>query len=260
VHLEPVRALVVAQRQLMPRLGTRKLYYLLGKELQAVKLGRDGLFDFLRSEHLLVPRRRTYTKTTNSKHWLRKHPNRTEGLALTRPEQLWVADITYVTTRERVAYVSLVTDAYSRMIVGHHVCESLATEGVAEALKGALRGRKTALPLIHHSDRGLQYCSAYYQGLLQKGHVSCSMTEGGDCYQNALAERINGMLKEEFLITTCPDLQSLRRVVDQSIKIYNTKRPHLSLNYKTPNFIHEKSLATICNQGSKKNLKTVNVF
>jgi putative transposase len=252
-QLEPVRALVLEQRQLMPRLGTRKLYYLLEKRLQGVKLGRDALFDYLRSEHLLVPRRKSYTKTTNSKHWLRKHPNRTEGLRLTRPEQLWVADITYVTTKERVAYVSLITDAYSRAIVGYHVSDSLATEGVAEALRSALRTRKTTLPLIHHSDRGLQYCSGYYQNLLQKGLVLCSMTEGGDCYQNALAERINGILKDEFLITTCPDLQSLRRVLQQSIKIYNTKRPHLSLQYKTPNFIHEKSLAAL----TTRDLKTI---
>ncbi|WP_165917165.1 DDE-type integrase/transposase/recombinase, partial [Flaviaesturariibacter aridisoli] len=124
----------------MPRLGTRKLHYLLAPELKTrgLKLGRDALFDYLRGEHLLVQPRKCYTKTTNSKHWLRKHPNRTEGLELTRPEQLWVADITYVTTKENTAYLSLITDAYSRKIVGHFVSDSLATEGVACALKTAL--------------------------------------------------------------------------------------------------------------------------
>ncbi|TCZ67330.1 IS3 family transposase [Flaviaesturariibacter aridisoli] len=262
LRLAPVRHLVQEKRQLMPRLGTRKLHYLLAPELKTrgLKLGRDALFDYLRGEHLLVQPRKCYTKTTNSKHWLRKHPNRTEGLELTRPEQLWVADITYVTTKENTAYLSLITDAYSRKIVGHFVSDSLATEGVACALKTALKQRKANLPLIHHSDRGIQYCAAPYQEVLQSGNVLCSMTQGGDCYQNALAERINGILKDEFLLTPCPDLQSLRTVVAQSIHIYNTQRPHLSLHYKTPNFIHEKSLEAISNQGSKNNLKTVNLF
>ncbi|RYY98794.1 MAG: IS3 family transposase [Chitinophagaceae bacterium] len=261
-RLEPVRRLVQEARQRMPRLGTRKLHYLLGPQLQSfgLKLGRDALFDYLRGEHLLVRPRKCYTKTTNSKHWLRKHPNRTEGLVLTRPEQLWVADITYVATREKTAYLSLLTDAYSRRIVGHFVSDNLATDGVACALKRALKDRRTSLPLIHHSDRGLQYCAAPYQELLHKGAVLCSMTEGGDCYQNALAERMNGILKDEFLMTPCPDLVHLRKVVEESIHIYNSQRPHLSLNYKTPNFIHEKSLEAISNQGSKNNLKTVNVF
>jgi putative transposase len=254
-QLAPVRRLVQLTRQRMPRLGTRKLHYLIREDIQAcgVKLGRDGLFDYLRGENLLVRPRKSYTKTTNSKHWLRKHPNRTVDLKVMRPEQLWVADITYVATASKTAYLSLITDAYSRRIMGHYVSDNLATEGVAEALRAALKGRTTNLPLIHHSDRGLQYCAALYQELLQKGGIQCSMTEGGDCYQNALAERINGMLKDEFLITTCPDLNALKQVVSESIHIYNTQRPHLSLNYKTPNFIHEKSLEAI----ATRDLKTI---
>ena len=236
----------------MPRLGVRKLHHLLAPQLKAmgIKMGRDGLFDYLRGEHLLVRPRKSYTKTTNSKHWLYKHPNRTVDLKVTRPEQLWVADITYVATKEQTAYLSLITDAYSRKIVGHFVSESLATDGVAEALKQALKQRRTKLPLIHHSDRGLQYCAMPYQQLLQQEAILCSMTEGGDCYQNALAERINGILKDEFLFTPCTHLDDLRIVVAESIHIYNSQRPHLTLKYKTPNFEHEKSLEAIRNQGS----------
>jgi putative transposase len=227
----------------MPRLGTRKLYYLLKEDIgrQGIKLGRDALFDYLRSENMLVTPRKTYTKTTHSKHWLRKHPNLFSGLDVKYSEQVFVSDITYVKTREKTCYLSLVTDAFSRKIMGYHVSDDMSAENVAQALKMAVRERKSVRPLIHHSDRGLQYCSATYQNILRKNHIIPSMTDGYDCYQNALAERINGILKQEFLIYKCNTQDELRKLVQQSVDIYNGKRPHLSLKMKTPNFIHEKT-------------------
>lgn len=231
----------------MPRLGGRKVHYLIKQDLKhdQIKIGRDGLFDFLRSEHLLIKPRKNYTRTTFSKHWLRKYPNLLKDLNINRSEQIWVSDITYIPTKNGNTYLSLITDAYSRQIVGHHLSEDLRTEGVALALQMAIQKRKTNLPLIHHSDRGLQYCSQEYQSILAAQKIKPSMTDGYDCYQNALAERINGILKDEFLLQSYENKQQLDQVVKQSIHIYNTKRPHLKLNYKTPTFIHEKSLAEL---------------
>ena len=231
----------------MPRLGGRKVHYLIKEDLENehIKIGRDGLFDFLRSEHLLIKPRKNYTRTTFSKHWLRKHPNLLKDLTINRSEQIWVSDITYIPTKNGNTYLSLITDAYSRKIVGHHLSEDLRTEGVAQALQMAIQKRKTNLPLIHHSDRGLQYCSQEYQSILVAQKIKPSMTDGYDCYQNALAERINGILKDEFLLQSYENKQQLDQVIKQSIYIYNSKRPHLKLNYKTPTFIHEKSLAEL---------------
>lgn len=247
LQLQQVKQMVVEHRMEMPRLGGRKIHYLIKESLAArhIKLGRDGLFDFLRSEHLLVTRRKSYTKTTWSKHWLRKHPNLIKEAQLIRPEQIWVSDITYIPTKTGNTYLSLITDAYSRKIVGHHLSNDLRTEGVSQALKMAIKERKTRLPLIHHSDRGIQYCSTEYQQLLVTEQIQSSMTDGYDCYQNALAERINGILKDEFLLNVCTDAEQLRKVITESIQIYNTKRPHMKLSYKTPTFIHEKSLADL---------------
>lgn len=229
---------------MMPRLGTRKLYHLLKNDLykKSIKIGRDGLFDFLRSEYLLIKQKRSYKKTTWSKHWLHKYPNLVKDIKVDRIEKLWVADITYIETEEKTAYLSLITDAYSRKIVGHHLHESLHTEGVSKALNQAIKGRKTNNKLIHHSDRGLQYCSEEYQKIHRKNKIRCSMTDGYDCYQNALAERINGILKEEFIIIKPKTVEMARKIIEQSIKIYNNMRPHMSLSYKTPNQVHKKAL------------------
>ena len=232
------------ERMDQPRIGTRKLHSILQEPLadQGIKLGRDALFTLLRQAQLLVPRARAYHKTTNSHHRFRKHPNLFNGVAKVvpkRPEEVWVADITYLPTQQKVAYLSLVTDAYSRKIVGYHVHPTLQTEEVAQALKMALKARKTDLPLIHHSDRGLQYCANYYQDLHRKHGITCSMTDGYDCYQNALAERVNGILKTEFLLNKPYDLKQAKQMVKESIRIYNQKRPHLSLKYKTPDAVHQ---------------------
>lgn len=226
-------------RKDMPRIGTRKLYHILGGELP---VGRDKLFTILRANNLLVKPVRSYTKTTMSKHWMRKHPNLLKDIDITRPNQVYVSDITYIKSSRRVHYLSLVTDAYSRKIVGYHLSDDLSADSVVKALKMAVRNRNKNLPLIHHSDRGLQYCSESYQRVLARNRITPSMTDGYDCYQNALAERINGILKQEFLLVKCLDRNQLDRLVKQSVEIYNDKRPHLALNMKTPNFIHKNSL------------------
>lgn len=189
-----------------PRLGTRKLHHLLREPMRqaGIGMGRDALFDVLRNARLLVPMRRAYHKTTDSHHRFRRHPNLLKAgehqVCATASEQVWVADITYLPTADKFVYLSLVSDAYSRKIVGWHVHDSLQTEPVAQALKMALRQRQSAQRLVHHSDRGIQYCSGYYQRIHQHHGLQCSMTDGYDCYQNALAERINGILKGELLL------------------------------------------------------------
>jgi putative transposase len=158
-----------------------------------------------------------------------------------RPDQVYVSDITYIKSHQKTHYLSLVTDAYSRKIVGYKLSDDLNAENVVQALKMAIKNRKSLLPLIHHSDRGLQYCSRIYQDVLDKNNIKPSMTDGYDCYQNALAERINGILKKEFLIYKCKDGAVLEKLISNSINCYNTKRPHLSLMMQTPNFMHEKT-------------------
>lgn len=241
--LQPVQAMVRDIRRFMPRLGTRKLYHVLKPKLEecGIKLGRDGLFSYLRSENLLIKRPRNYHKTTDSKHWMKKHPNLLKGLTITRPEQVFVSDITYLETDEGVHYLSLVTDAYSRRIMGHDVSSTMTATDIGRALQQATKNRMTGCPLIHHSDRGSQYCSKEYQKQLQLHAIIPSMTDGYDCYQNALAERINGILKHEFLLTRCRNQDELKRAVKQSIAIYNEYGPHLSLGMKTPNEVHKKA-------------------
>jgi len=230
----------------MPRLGTRKLYHLLKDEFRArgLKLGRDALFDHLRAEHLLIRPKKNYTKTTDSKHWLKKHPNLLAGRKVSRPEEVFVSDITYVKSRERTHYLALVTDAYSRKIMGYHLSDDLSAESTVQALKMAIGNRISDLPLIHHSDRGLQYAAAVYQNELRQNNIWPSMTDGYDCYQNALAERINGILKQEFLFDTCNIRKELEILVEESIDTYNRLRPHTSLEMKTPDLIHKEACET----------------
>lgn len=230
-------------RRFMPRIGGRKLYFLLKSKLdaQGIKLGRDGFFEYLREHRLLVQPVKRYTKTTHSKHWMKKHPNLIEGRQIKSAEQAFVSDITYVETDEGVHYVSLVTDAYSRKIMGHEVSTDMRADSVVKALRRAARQRTTRRSLIHHSDRGLQYCSAVYQQELKRHGITPSMTDGYDCYQNALAERINGILKQEFLLYRCRTLEELKVLVRESVEIYNRLRPHLSLGMKTPEEVHEKA-------------------
>lgn len=241
-ELLKVKQLVKRVRMKLPRLGARKLYYILKDDFDTmgIKIGRDALFEYLKRENMLIKPRKNYTKTTNSKHWLKKYPNLYEGRKANRPEQFFVSDITYVKSKERTHYLSLVTDAFSRKIMGYHLSDDMSSESVVKALKMAVKRRKSNFPLIHHSDRGLQYCSGIYQKQLSDNFIKPSMTDGYDCYQNALAERINGILKDEFLYVKCNNGKELKMLVKESIDIYNNKRPHLSLNMKTPNFVHEQ--------------------
>ncbi|MDF2392164.1 IS3 family transposase [Aeromonas sp. 2MA4] len=226
-----------------PRVGTRKLHYLLqGQDDVWLKVGRDRLFRILAEHRLLVPPRRAYHKTTHSFHRFYRHPNLLkagpEQITPVAPEQVWVADITYLPARSGPLYLSLVTDAYSRKIVGHHVHEGMHAESVAMAFKKALKQRRGGEGLIHHSDRGVQYCSGLYQSLHERYGVRCSMTDGYDCYQNALAERVNGILKGELLLQSPQDLAQAREMVREAVDIYNVERPHHALKYRTPDAVH----------------------
>jgi len=227
----------------MPRVGTRKLYFLLKDTFidLNIKIGRDAFFDYLRFENMLIMPKKNYTKTTHSNHWLRKHPNLIKDMDVERAEQVFVSDITYVKSKERTHYLSLVTDAYSRKIMGYKLSDDMSAENVVKAFQMAANKRKNNKPLIHHSDRGLQYCSSIYQNELENNQVKPSMTDGYDCYQNALAERVNGILKQEFLLNKCNNGKELEILIKESIETYNNKRPHLALNMKTPNFVHEKT-------------------
>ncbi|MBW3782454.1 IS3 family transposase [Aeromonas veronii] len=226
-----------------PRVGTRKLHYLLqGQDDDGLKVGRDRLFQILAEHRLLVQPRRAYHKTTHSFHRFYRHPNLLkagpEQVTPVAPEQVWVADITYLPARSGPLYLSLVTDAYSRKIMGHHVHEGMHAKSVAMAFKKALKQRRGGGELIHHSDRGVQYCSGLYQSLHERYGVKCSMTDGYDGYQNALAERVNGILKGELLLQSPQDLTQAREMVREAVDIYNAERPHHALKYRTPDAVH----------------------
>lgn len=236
-----------------PRIGTRKLYYLLKEELESIQVGRDRLFAILRTNQMLIKPKRSYHITTNSHHRFRKHKNLIKKMNIYRPEQVWVSDITYVGNRNNPMYLALVTDAYSKKIVGYDVSASLDTAGSCKALKMARKNRKTTDKLLHHSDRGLQYCSNEYQKILAKNKINCSMTEVYDPYENAVAERINGILKQEFLGNTKGiKLTVMKNLVKDSIKIYNNKRPHYSNYYLTPQQMHQQQKIQMRTYKSKK--------
>ena len=243
-ELQQIRVFVERIRRVMPMIGTRKLYYLLKQEGKSIriKIGRDALFRYMRESGLLVKKQRKYIQTTNSRHWLRKHPNLLKDRKIKRAEEVFVSDITYVKSNEGDHYLSLVTDAYSRKIMGYHLSNDMNASSVVKALEMAITKRQTKKALIHHSDRGLQYCSKIYQDVLSKNKIKPSMTDGYDCYQNALAERINGILKNEFLLEHCRPFLDLQKTTKESIEIYNSVRPHLSLKMKTPNTKHEEDV------------------
>lgn len=235
--------LIRSIRMEQPRIGTKKLYYILKQPLQELGVGRDRLFTILKANRMLIKPKRSYHITTNSHHRFRKHKNLIENLTIQRPEHLWVADITYVGTRQNPMYLFLITDAYSKKIVGYYLSNTLETQGAIKALSLAVKNRCYPEKLLmHHSDRGLQYCSDDYQKTLNRNDIKCSMTESYDPYQNAIAERINGILKQEFLINTQKiDITIMRKIVKQSVLIYNTKRPHLSCSMLTPEQMHQQS-------------------
>lgn len=229
-------------RQRQPMVGTRKLYGMLQEFMitHQIKLGRDALFDLLTKNGLLVRRRSRKSRTTFSSHWLRKYPNLIKDIMPTSSNQLWVADITYLETQEGFVYLSLVTDAYSRKIVGYWVADNLLAVNSVKALKMALKSSDQKIDgLIHHSDRGIQYCSQEYVNLLQDYKVKISMTQNGNPLENAIAERINGILKHEFISKiTLKNLQHAKGLLKEIIEIYNQERPHLSVGLLTPQQAH----------------------
>lgn len=231
-------------RKDLPRLGTRKLHYLVQNKLTShqVAFGRDYLFDLLSEHKLLIRQRKRKAITTDSRHWMRKYSNLVKGLTITRPEQVWVSDITYIRLTNQWGYLSLITDAYSRKIMGYSFRQDLAAEGCIEALKMALSNKLYNQSIIHHSDRGSQYCSHNYVDLLLKNNIAISMTENGDPYENALAERVNGIIKTEFnLYSSSLGFDQTGHQISKSIKSYNELRPHASCDYLTPNQAHLQS-------------------
>ena len=235
--------LVESIRILMPKIGTRKLYFMLEEELKQLQVGRDMLFRILKANHMLIHPRRRYHVTTNSHHRFKKHKNLIENVVPEKPEQIWVSDITYVGNRQNPMYLALVTDAYSKQIMGHDLSNSLDVSGTLRALKMAVKKRKYKNNIItHHSDRGLQYCSNEYQDLLKRSNINCSMTESYDPYANAVAERVNGILKGEFIgYKKQWSLQTMGELVKNSIEIYNEQRPHFSCYYRTPKQMHQQN-------------------
>jgi|HubBroStandDraft_1064217.scaffolds.fasta_scaffold67923_3 putative transposase len=228
----------------LPRLGTRKLLFVLKPELEShhIAIGRDYLFDLLQEHKLLIRRRKRKVFTTNSRHWMRKYANLIKDLVITRPEQLWVSDLTYIRMGNQWGYLSLVTDAYSRKIMGIGFRSDLSALGCLEALQMAFDNRSYGQdPLIHHSDRGSQYCCKEYVDLLSTHHVAISMTERGNPYENALAERMNGIIKEEFnLYSSQESFEHTYERILKSVAAYNEIRPHGSCNNLTPCQAHKE--------------------
>jgi len=234
--------LVKNQRVLMTRIGTKKIYFLIKPDLDRmdIKCGRDKLNGILKSEGMLIKKKKNYMRTTNSYHRFYKYPNLIQDIHVNRAEQVWVSDITYIRTYQGWLYLSLITDAYSKKIVGHQLSDNLKTINSINALKTAIKNRKYPdRALIHHSDRGFQYCNPDYIETLDKNNVGISMTTKHDPYENAVAERVNGTLKNEFdLGDRLPDQKHADREINKAIWIYNNLRPHESCKFLTPRETH----------------------
>lgn len=228
-----------------PRMGGKKLLIKIRPFLKehGIKMGRDAFFDFLRANNLLIKQRKRYHVTTNSKHWMKKYPNLIKDMEPLGPNHIWVSDITYWKTKSGHFYISFITDAYSRQIVGCQVAKTMeAIESVA-ALKMAIKTLKPNVNgLIHHSDRGSQYCSSAYVKTLKKSNIRISMTENGDPLENAIAERINGIIKGEYLFDyEIKSLSKAKEVLKYVVKLYNEDRPHSSIGNATPSQVHNKN-------------------
>ena len=229
-----------------PKIGVKKLYYLLSDDLQLlpIKIGRDALFTLLRDNSLLIERKRSRYCTTNSNHGNKIYPNLIKGLEITKSNQVLVSDITYIRRIGGFSYLSVVSDLYSRKILGFYVSDNLSLEGPLKALKISLRqlDETAKAGMIHHSDRGIQYSSFRYTDRLKKHKIRISMSAKGNPYDNAVMERIMGILKQEFLLDqTFQNIESIRKAVKEAISIYNEERPHLSLAYKTPTEVYNKN-------------------
>ena len=231
------------------RIGVRKLQVMLASFMQdnGIKMGRDALFSLLSSHGMLVRNRKRHIRTTQSFHWLKKHPNLIIDFIPSQPNQLWVCDITYWKTTQSDFYISLITDAFSRKIAGYHLSLSLHAEETIKALKMALSGMKRVKgsngfeQLIHHSDRGVQYCSSSYTNLLRRNNISISMTQSGDPLENAIAERVNGIIKDEYLLNyQCDTVEDARKQLERAVWLYNNERPHTSIGNLTPEYVNNQ--------------------
>lgn len=242
---EIIVEMVQVIRREMPRIGVKKLYRMLKNPFRThgIKTGRDAFYTIMQSNDLLVKNKRKRVVTTYSRHWMKKYPNLIRELTVTESEQLWVSDITYICVGDDFNYLSLITDAYSRKILGYCLHQRLISEGCIAALEMALASRlKTSTSLIHHSDRGSQYCSSDYVNRLQDADIAISMTEKGDPYENAVAERVNGILKCEFMLNrTFAATGDAQKAIEDAIRVYNESRPHMSCNYLTPSQAHIQS-------------------
>lgn len=228
---------VLSIRKILKRIGTRKLLFMMQDFIQQhkINIGRDALFDLLATHRLLIRRRiRRIPVTTFSDHWMHKYPNLIICFIPTAPNQLWVSDITYICLLNDFAYLSLITDAYSRKIVGFYLSKNLSADGCIKALKMALVSNPQLGRLIHHSDRGSQYCCADYIGILEKQYIKISMTQTGDPLENALAERVNGILKDELLEKQYQNYEQAQKAIAIAISTYNHHRPHSSIDMLTP--------------------------
>ena len=235
--------LVRLRRKTLPRTGCRKLHHYLQRDFEraSIKAGRDRLFNILRAENMLVKPKKASCRTTNSYHHFHKYNNLIKDFTPVKINQVWVTDITYIRTVNGFCYLALVTDVFSRKIVGYDISDSLELLGSLRALKKALY-KTDVSELIHHSDRGVQYCSHQYTGELIRRNIKISMTEENHCYENAIAERVNGILKDEFYLDqTFYNKEHSQKAVKSAIKLYNNERLHLSLDYKTPNMVYQFS-------------------
>jgi putative transposase len=233
---------VLQIRNEQPRCGTRKLLIMLQPffKKQGITIGRDVFFELLAKNKLLIRKRKRSTHTTNSKHFFRRYPNLVAHFTPLHAHELWVADITYIPMKERFAYLYLITDAYSRKIVGFHVSDDMRVSSAIVALQKALDQKPPDAIVIHHSDRGLQYCSNDYVALLKTHHAHISMTQNGDPYENAMAERVNGILKTELISESYTDLKAAMQHIARCITVYNYKRVHSSLNWQIPDKVHSQ--------------------
>ncbi len=236
--------IVRKRRKSLPREGVRKLTRSLDKEFVKanIKVGRDTLFKVLGKYNMLTLRKKTSARTTNSYHRFYKYNNIIKDLEVTRANQVWVSDITYIRTIKGFCYLALITDMYSRKIVGYDISDSLELKGCVRALNKAIYQAENIKHLIHHSDRGIQYCSNVYTQILKRKKINISMTEENHCYENAMAERVNGILKDEFYLDqTFDNVAHAKRAAKNAINLYNEIRLHLSLDYKTPNMVYKLS-------------------
>jgi transposase InsO family protein len=236
--------LVSKRRKILPREGTRKLLKALENDFQNqnLKIGRDQLFRILKEHNLLIRRKKYSCRTTNSYHRFYKYNNIIKNVTIIKPNQVWASDITYIRTIKGFCYLALITDMHSRKIVGYDISNSLELKGCLRALQKAIYQAKNTKGVIHHSDRGIQYCSNQYTEILKRKKIEISMTEENHCYENALAERVNGILKDEFYLDqTFSSVKHAKKATKNAIKLYNNKRLHISLQYKTPNYVHNNA-------------------